>query len=62
MFIRKTQNKKKIIGGQNYTHRLVESQRTGKESRQHTLVNPGVYFDLPKEQWPILTKRIQEGL
>ncbi len=62
MFIRKTQNQKKRAGGHYYTYRLVESQRKGKEIRQHTLVNLGVDFDLPKEQWPILTKRIQEIL
>ncbi len=60
MYIRRTQNSKKKDGGHYYTYRIVESQRIGKKVQQRTLLNLGVDFSLAKEQWPILTKRIQE--
>ena len=62
MYIRKTAIKSRKDGGQYYTYRLVESRRTEKGVRQHTLVNLGVDFSLPREQWPDLTKRIEEIL
>lgn len=62
MYIRRTTIKSRKDGGQYYTYRLVESQRTAKGVRQHTLVNLGVDFSLPREQWPDLTKRIEEIL
>jgi len=62
MFIRKTQAQKRNAGGYYYTYRLVESQRIKNKVRQRTLLNLGTDFYLPKEQWPILTKRIQEIL
>jgi transposase len=40
----------------------VESRRTEKGVRQQTLLNLGVDFCLPREQWPDLTKRIEEIL
>jgi len=62
MYIRKTQVQKKKAGGHYYTYRIVESQRIGKKVTQRTLLNLGVEFSFLEEQWPILTKRIQEIL
>ncbi len=62
MYIRKTQIQKKRAGGHYYTYRMVESLRIGKKVKQRTLLNLGAEFSFPKEQWPILTKRIQEIL
>ena len=62
MFIRRTQAQKRRAGGYYYTYRLVESQRIKNKVRQRTLLNLGTDFYLPKEKWPILTKRIQEIL
>ncbi len=62
MYIRKTTTTSKKVGGPYYTYRLVESRRTEKGVRQSTLLNLGAGFDLPKDQWPDLTDRIQEIL
>ena len=62
MYIRRTTIKSRKDGGQYYTYRLVESRRTAKGVRQQTLLNLGVDFTLPREQWPDLTKRIEEIL
>jgi transposase len=62
MYIRRTTIKSRKDGGQYYTYRLVESKRTEKGVRQYTLLNLGVDFTLPREQWPDLTKRIEEIL
>ena len=62
MYIRRTVIKSRKDGGQYYTYRLVESRRTEKGVRQTTLLNLGVDFSLPREQWPDLTKRIEEIL
>jgi transposase len=59
MYIRRTAIKSRKDGGQYYSYRLVESSRTEKGVRQHTLLNLGVDFSLPREQWPDLTKRIE---
>jgi len=62
MYIRKTQCQKRKAGGHYYTYRLVESRRTEKGVRQHTLLNLGVDFSLARDQWPDLTKRIEDIL
>lgn len=62
MYIRRSAIKSRKDGGQYYTYRLVESRRTEKGVRQHTLLNLGVDFSLPREQWPDLAKRIEEIL
>jgi transposase len=62
MYIRRTSIKSRKDGSQYYTYRLVESRRTEKGVRQSTLLNLGVDFSLPREQWPELTKRIEEIL
>ena len=59
MYIRRTSIKSRNDGSQYYTYRLVESKRTEKGVRQHTLLNLGADFALPREQWPDLTKRIE---
>ncbi|MEA3450406.1 MAG: IS1634 family transposase [Bacteroidota bacterium] len=59
MYIRRTSIKSRKDGSQYYTYRLVESRRTEKGVRQYTLLNLGVDFSLPREQWPDLTKRIE---
>jgi transposase len=59
MYIRRTSIKSRKDGSQYYSYRLVESKRTEKGVRQHTLLNLGADFALPREQWPDLTKRIE---
>jgi len=59
MYIRRTTIKSRKNGGQYYTYRLVRSERIGKKVRQHTLLNLGTGFSLPREQWPELVSRIQ---
>ena len=62
MYIRRTAIKSRKDGGQYFTYRLVESKRTEKGVRQQTLLNLGADFSMPREQWPDLTKRIEEIL
>ena len=62
MYIRRTTVKSRKDGKQYYSYRLVESQRTDQGVRQYTLLNLGVDFSLPKEQWPVLTARIKDIL
>ena len=62
MYIRRTTIKSRKDGSQYYTYRLVESRRTGNGVRQHTLLNLGTNFSLPREQWPDLAKRIEDIL
>jgi transposase len=59
MYIRRTTIKSRKDGGQYYTYRLVRSERIGKKVRQHTLLNLGTAFSLPRELWPELVARIQ---
>ncbi len=59
MYIRRTTIKSRKDGGQYFTYRLVRSERIGKKVRQHTLLNLGTSFSLPREQWPELVSRIQ---
>ena len=63
MFIRATPVPRKD-GSRAYTYRLVRSERVGDRVRQKTLLNLGVGFDLPREQWrPVaqLTRRLLHG-
>lgn len=60
MYIRRTTIKSRKDGGQYYTYRLVESERTSKGVRQRTLLNLGTGFSLPRDQWPDLASRIQQ--
>jgi transposase len=61
MFIRKTATRNKSTNEAYSTHRLVSSERIGKQVRQITLLNLGRHFDLPRHDWPRLCARI-EGL
>ena len=58
MFIRKTATRNKSTNESYATHRLVASERTGKQVRQITLLNLGRHFDLPQADWPRLCARI----
>ncbi|MFL5287558.1 MAG: IS1634 family transposase [Rhodopila sp.] len=58
MFIRRTATRNKATNESYFTHRLVTSQRTGKQVRQITLLNLGRHFDLPQADWPRLCARI----
>ena len=62
MFIRQTQTRPNSTDGSYFTHRLVESRRVGRKVSQHTLLNLGTNFDLPKEAWPELCTRIEQIL
>ena len=62
MYIRRTSIKSRKDGSQYYTYRLVESKRTPNGVRQHTLLNLGADFTLPRGRWPELTKRIEAVL
>ena len=58
MFIRKTATRNKSTNESYSTHRLVASERSGKQVRQITLLNLGRHFDLPQADWPRLCTRI----
>jgi len=62
MYIRRTAIKSRKDGGQYYSYRLVESKRTENGVKQRTLINLGADFSLPREQWPDLTRRIEDIL
>jgi transposase len=58
MFIRKVATRNKATDEAYFTHRLVTSERSGKQVRQVTLLNLGRHFDLPRNDWPRLCSRI----
>ena len=60
MFIRRTQTRSRTSGEPYSTYRLVESSRLGGAVKQSTLLNLGSHFDLPKDEWPALARRIHE--
>ena len=62
MFIRRTQTRNRTSGEPYSTYRLVEASRVGSAVKQTTLLNLGSHFDLPKEEWPALARRIDELL
>ena len=59
MFIRRATIKSRESGEPYYTYRLVESVRTGEGVRQHTLLNLGRHFEVPRPQWGALVQRIE---
>lgn len=59
MFIRRARTRSQSTGEAYFTHRLVASQRVGKQVRQVTLLNLGRQFDLPQSDWPRLCARIE---
>ncbi len=62
MFIRRTAIKSHQSGEPYYTHRLVETERVSGQVKQHTLLNLGRHFSVPKNQWRDLSARIQQLL
>jgi len=58
MYIRQTTTQRKSDGVIYQTYRLVESTRIGNKVRQHTLLNLGSHYPIPREQWGALTDRI----
>lgn len=62
MFIRRTQIKSRQQGEPYYTYRLVESERVNGKVKQHTLLNLGRHFSVPKNDWRILALRIDQLL
>jgi hypothetical protein len=61
MYIRIVTQKNKLTGQVYVTHSLVEAYRNAEgKVRQHTLMNLGTQFDIPKEYWKILADRIEE--
>jgi transposase len=62
MFIRRVKTRTTENGTAYYSHRLVESYRVGNRVRQRTLLNLGNHFNCPREQWPELTRRIEQIL
>jgi len=52
MYIRRTTIKSRKDGKQYFTYRFVESQRIGKKIRQHTILNIGTNFLLPRTENP----------
>jgi hypothetical protein len=63
MYIRETKQKNKKTGIEYSTYRIVETYRKpdGKV-RQHTLLNLGANFSIPKITWKELTDRIEDIL
>ena len=59
MFIRRTTIKSRESGEPYYTYRLVESVRTAAGVRQHTVLNLGRNFEVPRAQWAPLAQRIE---
>jgi transposase len=60
MFIRKVPHKNIKTRKEYYTYKLVDSIRTERGPRQRTVLNLGVEFSLPKEQWKDLANCIEE--
>jgi len=58
MYIRQTTTQRKSDGVIYQTYRLVESTRIGNKVRQHTLLNLGSHYPIPRKQWGALTDRI----
>ena len=62
MFIRQTRTNSSASGQTYFTYRLVESKRLGKKVSQHTVLNLGRNFDIPRELWPELCSRVDQIL
>ena len=60
MFIRKVLHKNKKNRKEYYTYKLVDSVRTERGPRQRDVLNLGVDFDLPRQQWKDLANCIEE--
>ena len=53
MFVRRTQTRATANGEQDFTYRLVCSERVDARVRQRTLLNLGRHFALPQSSWPL---------
>ncbi len=62
MFIRRTQTRSTSSGHTYFTHRLVRSRRLSGKVRQQTLLNLGRHFPIPREDWPLLCRRLDQIL
>jgi transposase len=62
MFIREVYHKNKKNNTVYSTYKLVESVRTKQGPRQKAILNLGVDFNLPKDQWKLLAGRIEDLL
>lgn len=62
MFIRRTQTRSLSSGQTYFTHRLVRSHRVSGKVRQQTLLNLGSHFSIPRQDWPLLCRRLDEIL
>ena len=62
MFIRRTQTRSTSSGQTYFTHRLVRSHRLSGKVRQQTLLNLGRHFSIPRHDWPLLCRRLDEIL
>ncbi|MCB1850939.1 MAG: IS1634 family transposase [Chromatiaceae bacterium] len=60
MYIRRTTIKSRRTGEPYYTHRLVESVRIEGAVRQRTLLNLGRHFEVPRDQWEPLARRVEQ--
>ncbi len=59
MYIRKTSHTQNTTGKRYDTYKLVETIRTDRGPRQHTVLNLGADFSVPKERWKELANRIE---
>ena len=62
MFIRRTQTRSLSSGQAYFTHRLVRSHRVSGKVRQQTLLNLGRHFPIPRRDWPLLCRRLDQIL
>ena len=62
MFIRRTQTRSSSSGQTYFTHRLVRTHRVSGKVRQQTLLNLGRHFSIPRDQWPLLCRRLDQIL
>ena len=62
MFIRRTQTRSTPSGQTYFTHRLVRSHRVSGKVRQQTLLNLGRHFAIPRDDWPLLCRRLDQIL
>ena len=62
MFIRRTQTRSVSSGQTYFTHRLVRTHRVSGKVRQQTLLNLGRHFPIPREDWPLLCRRLDQIL
>ena len=62
MYIRRVPHKNTKTRKEYHTYKLVDSIRTERGPRQRDILNLGVSFDLPKEQWKDLANCIEESI